>query len=119
MLLSFCCFPNLLRAQLPFYTDDPAVTEAGVWHFEFFNEFDGLQSSQFPNLRQNTVNFKINYGLKHNLELDLDFPYLGIDRTPEELSAKGIGDVDLGIKWNFHRSLPSFLGARYGRELVY
>lgn len=104
MLLSFCCFPNLLTAQLPFYTDDPAVTEVGVWHFEFFNEFDGLQSSQFPNLRQNTANFKINYGLKHRLELDFDFPYLSIYRSPEAMSATGFGDTDLGIKWNFHKA---------------
>jgi hypothetical protein len=32
-------------AQLPFYPDDPAVTQRGQWHFEFFNEYDGLQSS--------------------------------------------------------------------------
>ena len=67
-------------AQLPFYTDDPAVTEAGVLHFEFFNEFDGLQSSQFPDLRQNTANFKINYGLKHG--------------SPNaDVSAKGFGQI--------------------------
>jgi len=91
-------------AQLPFYTDDPAVTEAGVLHFEFFNEFDGLQSSEFPDLRQNTSNFKINYGLKHSLELDLDFPYLSIYRAAGTASSSGFGDTDLGIKWNFHKS---------------
>jgi hypothetical protein len=93
-----------LAAQLPFYTDDPAVTSAGVLHFEFFNEFDGLQSSEFPDLRQNTANFKINYGLKHNLELDLDFPYLSIYRAAGTSSATGWGDTDLGIKWEFHKS---------------
>jgi len=46
-----------LRAQLPFYTDDPSVTDRGKWHFEFFNEFDKLQSSQ----NQNTANFKLNF----------------------------------------------------------
>jgi hypothetical protein len=46
-----------LLAQLPFYTDDPAVTDRGKWHFEFFNEFDALQL-QYPNLRQNTANYK-------------------------------------------------------------
>ena len=93
-----------LAAQLPFYTDDPAVTESGVLHFEFFNEFDGLQSSEFPDLRQNTANFKINVGLKHNLELDLDFPYLGIYRATGTASSNGFGDTDLGIKWNFHKA---------------
>jgi hypothetical protein len=57
-------------AQLPFYTDDPAVTAPGEWHFEFFNEVDALQSSQYPDLRQNTSNLKLNYGLPHSLELD-------------------------------------------------
>src|SRR5215468_10227371 len=93
-------------AQLPFYTDDPAVTPAGVLHFEFFNEFDGLQSSEFPDLRQNTANFKVNYGLKHNLELDLDFPYLTIYRAAGTVSSTGWGDTDLGIKWNFHKASP-------------
>ena len=93
-----------LAAQLPFYTDDPAVTPTGVLHLEFFNEFDGLQSSEFPDLRQNTSNFKINYGLKHRLELDLDFPYLSIYRAAGTASSSGLGDTDLGIKWNFHKA---------------
>jgi len=93
-----------LAAQLPFYTDDPAVTPTGVLHFEFFNEFDGLQSSEFPDLRQNTANFKVNYGLKHSLELDLDFPVLSIYRAPGTSSSNGLGDIDLGIKWNFHKA---------------
>jgi len=93
-----------LLAQLPFYTDDPAVTAVGVLHFEFFNEYDGLQSSEFPDLRQNTANLKINFGLKHNLELDLDFPYLSIYRAAGTTSSTGFGDTDLGIKWNFHKA---------------
>jgi hypothetical protein len=90
-----------LLAQLPFYTDDPAVTERGKLHFEFFNEFDGLQSSQYPNLRQNTANFKLNYGLPHRLELDLDAPYLSIVRAAGAQNSGGPGDTDLGVKWNF------------------
>ncbi len=92
-----------LSAQLPFYTDDPAVTERGKWHFEFFNEFDALQRSQYPNLRQNTANYKINYGLPHNLEIDLDTPYLAIIRTLAIPTSSGAGDTNLGIKWNFHK----------------
>jgi len=103
-----------LGAQLPFYTDDPAVTAAGVLHFEFFNEFDGLQSSQFPDLRQNTANFKINYGLNHSLELDLDFPYLGIHRATGTTSSTGFGDTDLGIKWNFRKASPRSWGPALG-----
>lgn len=97
-----------LPAQLPFYTDDSEVTGQGKWHFEFFNEHDGLQSSQYPDLRQNTANFKLNYGLPHNLELDFDVPWLAIYRAPEAQSASGLGDADMGIKWKFRNSPRPF-----------
>src|ERR1035441_6289999 len=74
------CFCAPLHAQLPFYTDDTGVTDRGKWHFEFFNEYDALQF-QYPNVRQNTANFKLNYGLPHSFELDVDVPYLTIQRT--------------------------------------
>jgi hypothetical protein len=91
-----------LVAQPPFYTDDPAVTEKGKWHFEFFNELDALQL-QYPNVRQNTANYKLNYGLPHNLELDIDAPYLAIFRALGTQNSTGKGDTDLGIKWEFHQ----------------
>jgi hypothetical protein len=89
-----------MRAQLPFYTDDTGTTDRGKFHFEFFNEYDALQL-QYPNLRQNTANFKINYGLPHNLELDVDAPYLDIYRAPGSQPASGLGDTNMGIKWRF------------------
>jgi outer membrane putative beta-barrel porin/alpha-amylase len=101
LLVIGICGVQPALAQLPFYTDDPAVTETGVLHFEFFNEYDGLQSSQYPNLRQNTANFKLNYGLPYRLELDIDAPYLSISRAVGVQSAAGPGDTDLGLKWNF------------------
>ena len=91
-----------LVAQLPFYTDDPAVTERGKWHFEFFNEFDALQH-QYPNIRQNTANYKLNYGLPYSLELDVDAPYLAIFRVLGTQTSTGAGDMNLGMKWNFHK----------------
>jgi Putative MetA-pathway of phenol degradation len=94
----------LLVAQMPFYTDDPDVTDRGTLHFEFYNEYDGLQSSQFPDLRQNTANFKLNYGLPLDLELDVDAPYLAIYRSPGTATSSGVGDTDMGIKWNFRKS---------------
>ncbi len=86
---------------MPFYTDDTGITGARVLHLEIFNEFDGLQSSQYPNLNQNSANFKVNYGLPHNLEVDFDIPYLAIDRSPTMPSSSGGGDTNLGIKWRF------------------
>ena len=102
MLLALCIFgPAPLLAQLPFYTDDPAVSQQGTLHFEFFNELDALQSSQYPNLRQNTANFKVNYGLPYRLELDIDAPYLSISRAPAAAGASGPGDTNMGVKWEF------------------
>jgi len=118
--LLFLCALSL-SAQLPFYTDDPAVTETGKWHFEFFNEYDALQQPQFPNLRQNTVNYKLNYGLPHNLELDVDAPYLAIYRALETPTSIGAGDTNMGVKWEFHKEsagkrLPA-LGASFYVEV--
>ena len=118
LALVFCAIgpARWLPAQLPFYTDDPDVTDRGMWHFEFYNEFDGLQSSEFPDLRQNTANFKLNYGLPHDLELDVDAPYLAIYREPASQTAAGIGDTDMGIKWNFRKS-PRPLSPALGASL--
>lgn len=93
---------SALSAQMPFYTDDTGVTDPQIFHFEFFNEFDGLQSSQYPNLNQNTANFKVNFGLPHHLELDFDAPYISIYRGNGQQNSTGGGDSDMGIKWRFH-----------------
>jgi Putative MetA-pathway of phenol degradation len=111
-----CAAP--LACQMPFYTDNPDVTDRGTLHFEFFNEFDGLQSSQLPDLRQNTANFKFNYGLPHNLELDVDAPYLSIYRAAGSEASSGFGDTDMGVKWNFRKasrpmSFPALASSLY------
>jgi len=104
LLLIWCFASGPLLAQMPFYTDNADVTDRGTLHFESFNEYDGLQSAQFPDLRQNTANFKFNYGFPHRLEFDVDFPYLSIYRAPGSQASLGFGDTDTGIKWNFYKS---------------
>jgi hypothetical protein len=80
-------------------------------HLEFFNEYDGLQL-QDPNRTQNTANFKLNYGLPHSFELDVDFPYLSIYRNGGNAPSNGFGDTNLGIKKSFrHESAGSRLPA--------
>lgn len=122
LLVMICtlCISKPLAAQLPFYTDDPAVTDAGKFHFEFFNEFDVLQL-QYPNLKQNTSNYKLDYGLPHNLELDIDAPYLAIFRAVGVPNAIGGGDTNLGVKWEFHKeshgSRVPALGASFYIEI--
>lgn len=105
-------------AQMPFYTDNADVTDNSTLHIEIFNEFDGLQSAQYPDLRQNTFNYKINYGLPHGIELDFDAPYLSIYRAPGTKTSNGPGDTDMGVKWNFHKStrplsVPAFSTSLY------
>lgn len=108
-VLSLCalvlCLAKPAAAQLPFYTDDPSVTDRGKLHFEFFNEYDFLQNSEYPNLHQNTDNFKLNAGLPFGLELDVDAPYLYIDRAIGVPSSQGAGDTNMGIKWEFRKPI--------------
>jgi Putative MetA-pathway of phenol degradation len=101
-LACLLCVCRRVYAQLPFYTDDARVTERGKLHFEFFNEYDALQL-QYPNLKQNTANFKLNYGLPYNLEVDVDSPYLSIYRSAGNQPSSGVGDTNLGIKANFRK----------------
>ncbi len=94
-----------LLAQMPFYTDNADVTDQGTLHFESFNEYDGLQSAQYPDLRQNTSNFKVQLRLppwprtRPRLSLSRHLPRARIARPPSD-SAMPI----LGIKWNFHKA---------------
>src|SRR2546423_918042 len=87
-------------AQAPFYTDDTGVAGPGTLHIEAFDEIDRLQSMHYPDLRQNTANLKMNAGFAHGLELDVDVPYIAIDRSSEARPSRGIGDTNLGVKWN-------------------
>jgi hypothetical protein len=116
------CGSRPLRAQIPFYTDDTSVTEPGKLHAEAFDEFDGLQSSQFPDLRQNTANMKLNFSPVRGVELDIDAPYLTIYRAPTSAPtsapSRGVGDTNLGAKWNVRETptgslLPAFAVSLY------
>jgi len=89
------------RAQQPFVTDDAEVTAKGNWHLEYYNEYAELARSAFPDLRQDTNNFVVQYGLLANLEVNVDFPILAIQRSPVSTlgGAFGLGDVDLAAKY--------------------
>ena len=104
LLILFTVSAAPLTAQMPFYTDNADVTNQGTLHFEIYNELDDLQSALYPDLRQNTTNFKVNYGLPRNLELDFDIPYLAIHRAISSQNSSGNGDSDMGIKWNFFKA---------------
>jgi hypothetical protein len=88
-----------LRAQQPFVTDDAEVTDAGHWHFQYSNEYDVLQKSAYPNLRQDWQNFVFQYGLAPHLEVNVDFPLILIENGDGMKNAFGFGDIDFAAKW--------------------
>lgn len=91
------------RAQQPFYTDDADVTARGKLHFEFTNEFDLLQRSAYPTLRQNTASFTLAYGLLERVEVSISAPLITLfnAREASPRTASGVGDTNLAVKYNF------------------
>jgi hypothetical protein len=102
--LCFLC-PNILTAQQPFVTDDADTTPKRKFHFEFSNEFDWLQRSAFPSLRQNTADFELNYGLLERVEIGIAVPVITIynDRAILPGRVNGLGDLNISTKYNFLR----------------
>jgi hypothetical protein len=92
-----------VHAQQPFVTDDADTTPKGRFHFEFSNEFDLLQKSAFPNLKQNTADFELDYGLLENVEIGVAAPLLTIFNAAgtDPKTVMGIGDMNLSVKYNF------------------
>jgi len=97
------------RAQQPFASDDAEVTPKGNWHFEYFNEYAALSRNVAPDLRQDTNNFVVQYGLLSDLEVNLDFPLIAIDRAHHSslANAFGLGDVDFAAKYKLMAEDPS------------
>ena len=101
---------GISSAQQPFVSDDAEVTARREWHFEYANTFAVLQKSGYPNLRQDTSNFVIQYGLFEHVEVNMDFPLIGIvnARNSGMPSVFGLGDVDFAVKWNLLAEKPGF-----------
>jgi hypothetical protein len=90
-------------AQQPFYTDNADVTDKKKFHFQLSNEYDILQRSAYPSLRQNTTVFELDYGLFKGVEIGVDGPLIAISnsRVTTPKTPFGFGDLDLHIKYNF------------------
>jgi len=103
VLLLLCC--PFLHAQQPFNTDDAEVTDFHKWHLEVADEFDKLNPSNLPSLRQNTFNFKFAYGAFKHVEVGLDNQLITIKNAPNPIQphiAFGAGDMDFSVKWKYH-----------------
>ena len=101
-------------AQQPFITDDADTTPKRHFHFEFSNEFDLLQRSSFPSLKQNTADFELDYGLFDRVEIGIEAPLLTIFNAAGTIPSRptGIGDTNFSMKYNFlkeseHSRLPA------------
>jgi hypothetical protein len=105
LAVSFLASGAVVQAQQPFFTDDADVTPKGRFHFEFSNEFDLLQRASFPNLKQNTADFELDYGLFEGVEIGVEAPLLSIvnaaGTSPKTVT--GIGDLNLSLKYNFRK----------------
>ncbi len=105
-------------AQAPFVTDDIDVATLHQWHFEFNNEYDVLQPESFPNLRQDTANFKVSYGLAPNVEIGFDNQLLRIaNDTAIQPSVFGYGDLDLSVKWRIRSERADSKWPGFGASL--
>lgn len=104
LALVFFVFATV-KAQQPFVTDDADVTAKGHFHFEFSNEFDLLQRSSFPSLKQNTADFELDYGLLEGVEIGVAAPLITIFNAARTIpqTPTGIGDMNLSVKYNFRR----------------
>jgi Putative MetA-pathway of phenol degradation len=93
------------QGQQPFVTDDADTTPKGKFHFEFSNEFDWLQRSSFPNLRQNTADFELDFGLFDGVEIGIESPLITIYNAPGTVPRRisGIGDTNVSLKYNFRQ----------------
>jgi hypothetical protein len=94
-----------VHAQQPFVTDNTDTTPRHHFHFEFSNQFDLLQRSAYPSLKQNTADFELDYGVFDNLEFGIESPLLTImnARGTVPQTPTGIGDTNVSLKYNFLR----------------
>jgi hypothetical protein len=112
--------PARVHAQAPFVTDDTGVADFHKWHIEMNNEFDFLKGSDYPNLRQNTANFKVSFGVLKNVELGFDNQLLNISTERNPIypdAAFGYGDLDLSVKWRISDEKPQSRRPSFGASL--
>lgn len=95
--------PRHALGQQPFYTDNADVTDKKKLHFQVGNEYDILQRSAYPSLRQNTTVFELDYGLLSGVEIGVDGPLILISNSHVTTPTRpfGLGDLDFHVKYNF------------------
>jgi len=59
----------------------PTSTDPRKFHLQLSNEYDILQRSAYPGLRQNTTVFELDYGLLKDVEIGVDGPLIAISNS--------------------------------------
>jgi hypothetical protein len=101
LLLILLFAPIVANGQQPFITDDADIAPQRHFHLELLNEYDLLQTTSYPAVRQNTTRFQLTFGLTDKMEVGLDAPLISINNatlsgTP---NAFGVGDLDFQTKY--------------------
>lgn len=88
-------------AQQPFVVDDAGVAGRGLWHVEISNQVDILRPAARPARWQNVLEWEVDYGLGGRLEAAAILPVVSVfsDSTGGPVSASGVGDATVGLKW--------------------
>ena len=110
------------HAQTPFTTDDAEVTDKGKVHLEVLNEYDLLQRSVAPALRQDSLLTRTALGVAKNVEVGVDVPVLAVFNAAGTIPQRpfGFSDIAVHVKIKFNEEkedsrIPSFAGAFYVR----
>ncbi len=100
-----CSVSGSTQCQQPFITDDADVAQRRKFHLQIGNEFDILQRSKYPALRQNFSAFELDYGLLDGVEVGFSVPLLVISNSHivTRQTLFGISDSTLHVKYNFYK----------------
>ena len=107
LILITAALVAVMPAQQPFLTDDADTAPLRHFHVEILSEYDSLQRTAFPTIRQSTTRLQLTYGVLEKLEIGFDAPLLAIynQQGSGSPNAFGLGDFDLQMKyrlWDEH-----------------
>jgi hypothetical protein len=95
--------PAAAQANHPLLTDDTEVIDKERWQLELHGERARDRNSGFT-VRGTEAAVALSYGIAKELEVQVELPYVRItaDDGTSRVTAKGEGDLQLELKWNFY-----------------
>lgn len=89
----------------PYLTDDPVPTDTGHWEIYGFAAGEGRHSTL-----DGDAGFDLNYGPVEGIQLTATLP-LSLSHAPLEGWRRGIGDIEVGVKYRFFQDESRGLSA--------